>query len=76
MAQELQTTQPQILDRIRVQLHDNIAPLLDAARKHFVPGVKLTLIVRSPEHAERDIIVSDDTLDEVNKVIQRKLTKG
>lgn len=68
--------QPQILDRVKVQLHDNIAPLLDAARKHFVPGVKMTLIVRSPGHDDRDIIISDDELPEVRKVVERKLTKG
>ena len=65
--------QNQIMDAVKVQLHDKIAPLLTAARQNFVPGCKITLIVRSPGHDNHDAIISDDTLDEVLKVVQRKL---
>lgn len=65
--------QSQILDPIKAQLHDKIAPLLTAARQNFLPGCKLTLIVRLPGVIDRDCIISDDDLDEVHRLVQRKL---
>lgn len=67
---------PVILNPAQVKIHSEIAPLLDQARKTFIRGVKLTLIVRVPNDDGQDVIVSDDTLDEVNKVIQRKIAAG
>jgi hypothetical protein len=73
---DVMTQHAQVLDPSKVKLHDAIAPLLDQVRKSFVPGVKLTLIVRSPGYDDRDVIISDDQLDEVNKVVQRKMIEA
>ena len=38
----------------------------------FAPGVEVTLIVRSPGYDSRDFMLSNDDLDEVKKLIQRR----
>ncbi len=68
--------QAQVLDPVRAKIHDAIAPLLDQARHTFLPGVKLTLIVRMPGRDDMDLIISEDALDEIGKLVQRKLDKG
>jgi hypothetical protein len=61
------------MDPVKVALHDKIAPVLDAARKHFVAGCKITLIVRLPGQEGLDLIISDDDIEEVEKLVKRKI---
>jgi len=36
------------------------------------PGAKLTLVVRFPDHPERDIILTDDTTDGAIEALNRR----
>lgn len=38
----------------------------------FKPGVQVTLIVRTPEHDERDFMLTNDNPEELRKLIQRR----
>ena len=42
---------------------------LDEIKSLFKPGVKLTLLVRTPEHPDRDFLLSDDDLSEVSAAV-------
>lgn len=46
---------------------------LDRIAAMFKPGVKLTLIVRTPGNDEADFTMSDDDLLEVVKVLERRM---
>lgn len=48
-----------------VQLHDDLSVLLNRAAALFVPGAKLTLVVRHPSHPDgsRDVVIGNDTSD-------------
>lgn len=36
------------------------------------PGARLTLVVRFPDHPERDIILTDDTMDGAMEALERR----
>lgn len=40
--------------------------------KLFKPGVKIALIVRRPDHPDQDFMMTDDTLDEIKSLIERR----
>jgi hypothetical protein len=43
------------------RLHDQLAPHLDAIRRHFKPGAKVTLLVRSPDQpGDTAVILTND----------------
>jgi hypothetical protein len=39
----------------------------------FKPGVKITLIVRTPNKNERDFLMTDDDIKEVKLLVERRL---
>lgn len=45
---------------------------LDDIRSCFKPGAKLFLAVRAPGYPERDFVLTDDNLDEVMALIERR----
>jgi hypothetical protein len=45
---------------------------MNAVAKHFKAGAEVTLIVRSPGFPERDFMLTNDDLDEVAAVIERR----
>lgn len=51
-----------------------VADLLDEVKKLFKPPMRLTLLVRMPDHPDgsRDFILTDDNLDEASKAILRR----
>lgn len=51
-------------------LYRQLARHLDAVSKVF-KNPKVTLIVRSPELADGDVVIGDDDLDEAIKAIER-----
>lgn len=64
-----------VLDPVKAELHDKIAPHLDAIRKNFNPSCKVTLLLRLPGQENGELIVTDDNIEEVEKAIQRKKIK-
>lgn len=58
---------------VALSLRGAIEPKLTAIRKLFL-NPKLTLIVRSPDLGDGDLILTEDDLDEVVKAI-RKLAR-
>jgi hypothetical protein len=58
----------------RDRLHAELAQRLDAILGLFKPGVKVTLLVRSPKHANGtgDILLTDDALEDVIRAIEIK----
>lgn len=48
----------------RVALYESIAPHLDAIAQHF-KNPKITVIVRAPDLADGDFVMSDDAPDAV-----------
>lgn len=56
-------------------VRDRLSDLLDDVKTYFKPGVKVTLVVRTPTHADgsRDLILTDDILNEaVGAILRRK----
>lgn len=48
------------------------ADCLESMSQHWTVPVKLTLIVRQPGFPERDFLVSDDEMDEIIALVQRR----
>lgn len=46
---------------------------LELISKNFTPDCKITLVVRKPENDEADFILSNDSKEEIIKVIERRL---
>lgn len=38
----------------------------------FKPGVKITVLVRVPDHPTRDFMMTDDTTDEIIAMVKRR----
>lgn len=55
--------------RVR-ELHHDLCGYLEQIAKHF-KSCKITLIVRSPELNDGDVLLSDDNLDEAIAAIRR-----
>lgn len=57
---------PSAEHRLRQARHD-ASVLLDRIQQLWNPGMKVTLLVRSPDHPDgtRDFLLTDDTLDAV-----------
>jgi hypothetical protein len=53
-------------------LHEEICTGLTYLSRLFVPGMKLTFIARLPGNGEADVLVSDDQMDEIIKLVQRR----
>jgi hypothetical protein len=55
------------------RLHDRIAPHLDAIKRHFKAGAKITLLVRSPElPGDTSVILTDDDIEAAIAELQAK----
>lgn len=52
-------------------VRDEIAEHLDEIRLLFKPGVKITVLVRTPDYPDRDFMLSDDDLGEVSAMVGR-----
>jgi len=55
--------------------YNTVNQMLNEIAPFFKPEVKLTLIARTPGHPDRDFMLSIDDLNEVQKVIQRRIGK-
>lgn len=53
-----------------------ISEHMDAIVACFKPGVKITVLVRVPEHPDRDFLMTDDDIDEVIAMAQRRKAAG
>lgn len=53
------------------ELHRDCEMHLNRIHENFVPGSKVTLIVRTPGNDEADFLLTIDDLNEVAKVIER-----
>lgn len=51
-----------------------VGELADEIKKQFKPPMRITILVRMPDHPDgsRDFILTDDTLDEVVAAIARR----
>ncbi len=54
------------------QVHALAATALEQVSDCFLPGVKGTILIRTPGYPERDFIVTDDELDELIHMIKRR----
>lgn len=52
---------------LRIESH------LNSIEKMFKPGVKVTLMVRTPGLPDRDLVVTVDNLEEVKAMIDRRM---
>lgn len=53
------------------RVHREISAALERIARLFVPGARLTLVVRIPEMPDGTVIVSNDSTDEVIAAIRR-----
>jgi hypothetical protein len=51
---------------------NEVGGYMDRIVKLFKPGAKITVIVRSPDYADRDFIMSDDDLEEAIAALRRR----
>lgn len=53
-----------------------VAAHMDAIVACFKTGVKITVLVRTPDHPTRDFCMSDDDMNEVISMAQRRKEAG
>lgn len=54
------------------ELRDEVAGHMDEIVALFKPGVKITVVVRTPGFPDRDMLMTDDDLAEVRAMIERR----
>lgn len=52
--------------------HLEVSDALDRIAKYLKPGAKTTFIARFPGFPERDILITDDSPEELAQLIQRR----
>ena len=52
---------------------DIVAGYLDEIRTVFKPGIKITVLVRTPNEPGRDFIMTDDTEADLTAMIARRM---
>ncbi|WP_439624102.1 hypothetical protein [Gemmata sp.] len=64
------------LDRDHLaHVHLAAADALGELAKLFKPGMRLTFVARHPDHAERHVIVSDDSTQGLADLMAKKVTE-
>ena len=58
--------------RLIDDVQDAVGAHMDAIRKRFKPGVKLTVMVRSPGFPDRDFVMTDDEIPELVLMLSRR----
>ncbi len=58
------------------QARQNVAYHMEQIVACFKKGVKITVIVRTPDLPERDFLMTDDDLDEAGAVLTRRKEAG
>lgn len=53
-------------------VQDIVSEHMDAIKRCFKRGVKITVMVRTPNLPDRDFMMTDDSLDEVLKMLARR----
>lgn len=53
-----------------------VAGAMDDILAIFKPGARITVMVRRPEHPERDFLMTNDELAEAAALIQRRMEAG
>lgn len=59
------------LRHLRIMLADH----LDAIRRLFRDEIKITLIIRNTQYADRDVVMGDDAPDEVIQAMSKLLAR-
>lgn len=61
-------------DEVIAKARDEIASHMDAIVALFKPGVKITVLVRTPSHPDgsRDMVMTDDIIDEAVAALLRR----
>jgi hypothetical protein len=61
--------------RQQAELGERLSPHLDAIKEAFMPGVKITVLVRAPDDPEglKDFVIGDDGLQDAMNVIARRM---
>jgi len=54
------------------ETQESIGRMMEAIVAHFAPGVKITVMVRSPGYPDRDFMMTDDDPAEVAAMLQRR----
>lgn len=49
---------------------------MEEITRNFKPGVKITVLVRTPGHPTRDFMMTDDDCDELLAMIARRKLEG
>ena len=49
---------------------------MDRIIKHFKPGRKITVVVRSPDNPTQDFVMTNDTMEGAAEVIERRRVLG
>jgi len=50
----------------------NVASYMERIVKHFKPGVKIAVLVRSPGFPDRDFMMTDDSIPELRAMLDRR----
>jgi len=59
------------------QVREEISDHLDAVKRLFKPGVRVTILVRTPDFPDgsRDLVLTDDDLDAALSALSRRKLK-
>jgi hypothetical protein len=58
------------------EVHEILSSDLARIARMFLPGAKITLIVRHEGYPERDLFMSDDTLEGAQAVLTRSVARA
>lgn len=58
------------------QTQEFVADCMDEIVSYFKPGVKITVLVRTPGYPDRDFCMTSDTMDEVITMAERRKALG
>ena len=53
-----------------------VADRMEQIVSRFKPGVKITVLVRTPGHPDRDFMMTDDTEGEIIAMVERRQAAG
>lgn len=55
---------------------EHVAACMDDILRAFKPGVKITVLVRAPDHPTRDFMMTSDTIPEIRALLDRREAQG
>lgn len=57
------------------EVRERVSNLMDDVLNEFKPGARITVLVRTPGNDNADMLLTNDSMDEIAKAIERSKTR-